>query len=44
MKMGDLVFVIDDQQMGRLTDLTKEFLAQFEAGKSTDDVLKKWSP
>src|SRR4030067_2140695 len=31
MKMGDLVFVIDDQQMGRLTDLTKEFLAQFEA-------------
>jgi len=41
MKMGDLVFVIDDQQMGRLADLTKEFLAQFEAGKSTDDVLKK---
>jgi len=33
MKMGDLVFVIDDRQMGRLTDLTKEFLAQFEAGK-----------
>lgn len=41
MKMGDIVFVIDDHQMGRLTDLTKEFLAQFEAGKSTDDVLKK---
>jgi hypothetical protein len=41
MNMGDLVFVIDDQRMGRLTDLTEEFLAQFEAGKSTDGVLKK---
>lgn len=41
MKMGDLVFVINEEQISRLSELTKEFLIQFEAGKSTDDVLKK---
>jgi len=41
MKMGDLVFVITEQQIGRLSDLTKEFLNQFESDKKTDDVLKK---
>jgi hypothetical protein len=41
MKMGDLVFVINEQQIGRLSDLTKEFLNQFESDKNTDDVLKK---
>lgn len=40
MKMGDLVFVINEQQIGRLSDLTKEFLTQFEAGKNTDEILK----
>jgi len=40
MKMGDLVFVINEQQIGKLSDLTKEFLSQFEADKNTDDVLK----
>jgi hypothetical protein len=41
MKMGDLVFVINEEQISRLSELTREFLIQFEAGKSTDDVLKK---
>jgi hypothetical protein len=41
MKMGDLVFVINEEQVSRLSELTKEFLIRFEAGKSTDDVLKK---
>ena len=39
--MGELVFVIDSQQMERLTDLTKEYMDKFEADKSVDDVLKK---
>ena len=41
MKASDVVFVIDDSQMQILTKLTKEYLAQFEAGNSTDDVLKR---
>lgn len=41
MKMGDLVFVINEEQISRLSELTREFLIQFEAGKSTDDVLKR---
>jgi len=41
MKMGDLIFTINEEQISRLFELTKEFLIQFEAGKSTDDVLKK---
>jgi hypothetical protein len=41
MKMGDLVFVINEEQINRLSELSKEFLIEFEAGKSTDNVLKK---
>ncbi|MCX5850418.1 MAG: hypothetical protein NTW65_13395 [Deltaproteobacteria bacterium] len=41
MKMGDTVFVITDQQLNRLSDLTKDFLEQFAAGKSTEGTLKK---
>jgi glutamine synthetase adenylyltransferase len=41
MKMGDLVFVISEQQISRLSELTNEFVNRFEADKSTDDVLKK---
>lgn len=41
MKMGDLIFVISEEQIARLSDLTKEFLTCFESDKNTDDVLKK---
>lgn len=40
MKMGDAVFVITEEQVNRVTDLTKEFLTQFEAGKNSDEILK----
>jgi hypothetical protein len=41
MKMGDTVFVITEEQVGRLSDLTGEFLAQFETGNNADGILKK---
>lgn len=41
MKMGDLVFVIDEHHMQVLAKLTNDYLTHFEAGNSTDEVLKK---